>query len=52
MDRAHCIKGSAALVLGLILVAASVRFALMALVRCDSDLCDLGLTIRFVKTIE
>ena len=44
VDRAQRIMGSAALLLGSILVAASVRIA--------SDSCDLGLTIGFVKTIE
>ena len=52
MDRAERIKGSTALGLGLILVAALVRFASVTLVGCDSDSCDLGLTIEFVKTIE
>ena len=46
------IMGSAALVLGSILVAASVHFVAMALLWCDLDLCDLGLTIRFMKTVE
>ena len=44
VDRAPRINGSAALVLGSILVATLVRFA--------SDSCDLGLTIGFVKTVE
>ena len=45
---------SAALVLGSILVAASVRFSSMALVWIASirNSCDLGLTIGFVKTVE
>ena len=43
---------SGALVLAWILVATSVRFASVALVRIASDLCDLGLTIGFVKTVE
>ena len=44
--------GSAALVLDSILIAASVHFALVASVQIASDLCDLGLTIGFVKTVE
>ena len=52
MDRAQHIMESAALVLGLILVAALVRFALMASVWITLDSCDLGLTIGFVKTVE
>ena len=44
VDRAQRIVRSAALVLGSILAAASVCF--------DSDSCDLGLTIRLVKTVE
>ena len=47
MDRGQRRAGSAALVLGSILVAASVLFG-----GFDSDLCDLGLTIGFVKTVE
>ena len=52
MDRVQRIVGSAALVLGLILVAVLVRFVLVALDRFDSDSCDLGLTVEFVKIIE
>ena len=44
VDRVQRITRSAALVLGSILVATSVCF--------DSDSCDLGLTIGFVKIIE
>ena len=44
--------GSAALVVGSILVAALVCCALVALVRIASNLCDLGLTIGFVKTVK
>ena len=44
--------GSAALVLGLILVAALVRLAWVALVWIALDSCDLGLTIGFMKTVE
>ena len=44
--------GSAALVWGLILVAAWVYFTSVALIQIASDSCDLGLTIRFVKIIE
>ena len=51
MDRVLCIKGSAALVLDSILVAALVRFASVASVRFDLGSCDLGLTIGFVKTV-
>ena len=49
MDRAQHIMGNAALVLGLILVAVSVCFASDQIA---SDLCDLGLTIGFMKTVE
>ena len=52
MYGAQGIAGSAALVLGLILVATSVYFASVALFQFDLDLCDLGLTIGFVKTVE
>ena len=44
VDRAQHVVGSAVLVLGSILVAASDHF--------NSDSCDLGLTIGFVKTVE
>ena len=44
VDRAQRIMGRAALVLGLIPVAALVRIA--------SDSCDLGITIRDPKTVE
>ena len=52
VDRAQRLMGSAALVLGLILIAALVHFASVASDRFDSDSCDLGLTIGFVKIIE
>ena len=52
VDRAQRKMGSAALVLGLILVAASVHFASVSFVRIALDSCDLGLTIGFVKIIE
>ena len=42
MDRVQYLLGSAALFLGSILVAASILFALVALVRIASDSCDLG----------
>ena len=52
MGRVQHIMGSAALVLGSILVAASVHFASVASVWIASDLCDLGLIIGFVKTVK
>ena len=52
MDRAQRLLGRGALVLGSILVTDSVCFALVASVQIASDSCDLGLTIRFVKTLE
>ena len=52
MDRAQRVTGNAPQILGSILVAASVRFALVALVRFDLDSSDLGLTIGFMKTVE
>ena len=50
MDRAQRIMESAALVLGLVCFAsvASVQKSL----QFDLDSCDLGLTSRFVKTVE
>ena len=42
--------GSTALILGSILVATLACFALM--LQFNSDLCDLGLTIGFMKTVE
>ena len=52
MDKAQRVERSAALLLGSIIVAASIRFASVASVQIISDLCDLGLTIGFVKTVE
>ena len=52
MDIAQCIMGCAVLVLGSILIAASFRFSGFGSDHFDSDSCDLGLTIRFVKTVE
>ena len=52
VERAQHVMGSAVLVLGSILVAASHRFALVAAVWIESDSCDLGLTIGFVKIIK
>ena len=52
VDRAQHIMSSAALVLGSILVAASVHFTSMDSVRIASDSSDLGLTNDFVKIIE
>ena len=49
MDRAQHIMESAALVLGSILVAALICFAL---VDFDSDLFNLGITFEVVKTVE
>ena len=43
---------SAAVVLGSILIAASVGFASVTSVWIDSNLCNLKLTIGFVKTVE
>ena len=40
------------IVLGSILVAASIHFASVAWVQVASNLCDLGLTIEFMKTVE
>ena len=50
MGSALRVKGSVALLLGSILVAALVRFALVASV--DAYLFDLSLTIRFMKTVK
>ena len=52
VDRAQRIMGSAALVLDSILVPTLVRFASVVLTQIALDLCDLGLTIGFVKTVE
>ena len=51
VGRALRVMGRAALVLGSILVAASVCFASVALVQIAFDSCDLELTIEFVKTV-
>ena len=46
MDKAQRMMGSAALVLSLILVAASVCFASVVSVRIALDSCDLGVNNR------